>query len=512
MQKAILTTTILTLSLLLISFLSYFSFTLSIVFFVGLLLGFVFITNKSLSAGLAIIFAELAFGGDGYIFLLPVKNISISLRIAIFVAFIIIWLIRKPKLALFKSKIKYPAIIFALFFFTSIIISLQKGISNSVIYADANGYLYWLLLLPIVDIVATKNFDFRKILRLILGTTLAISVLVSVLGFSFYFLQREHPDFNSIIASREISSTESPEFSQTILAYKDKYFQREELSFSKKIYRWGKDRGIFDVSYVGGNFFRVYGKSQIFNLVAILACISLLTKEFKTKTRKDKIFYFILIVLNLICLFFGFSRSLLIGLFVALVALAFIKIPKRKIKIVFATTILVICVIVLLSASYSSNDSVILSRIRSIIHPSEEYASSTRLNMLTPIISEIKSNPLLGNGFGSTFVFFSNAPENYGLVEKYMTEWGYLDIMYDMGSLGIIAYTIFIYTLFIGAKLVLKQNKEIFILSVCSMMALLIINITTPYLNHPLGISIIFIASISFIERKIAQNDEKQLA
>ncbi len=475
-------------------------------------MGFILITNKSLPTGLAIIFAELAFGGDGYIFLLPVKSIAISLRIAIFIAFIVIWLIKKPKLEFFKSKIKYPAIVFALFFFASIIISMQKGISNSVIYADANGYLYWLLLIPIIDTIKAKSFDFKKMLRPILGTTLAISILTSALGISFYFFQKEHPDFNSIIASSISSSTESPEFSQTTLAYKNKYFQREELSFSKKIYRWGKDRGVFDISYVGGNFFRVYGKSQVFNLLAILICILLVANDYKTKTLKNHLFYFTLIALNALCLFCGFSRSLMIGLFVALLALAFIKIPKIKMKIVFATIMVIACALVLFLASYTTNDSVILSRVRSIINPSEEYASSTRLNMLTPIISGIKNNPLIGNGFGSTFVFFSNAPENYGMVEKYMTEWGYLDIMYDIGVLGIASYIALVFVLLKDAKIVFMRNKEIFIFSTCSILALLVVNITTPYLNHPLGISMIFISAIPFMQESLNQNNARKYA
>jgi len=127
-------------------------------------------------------------------------------------------------------------------------------------------------------------------------------------------------------------------------------------------------------------------------------------------------------------------------------------------------------------------------------------AVSSRMAELSPAFELIKKAPLLGNGFGTTVHFRSddprikNAANPEGWTDAAMIEWGYLDLAIKTGILGLLAYLAFlsviIWQLF---RSVLK--KDYFAAGLLAgFSALLIVNMFTPYLNHPLGIGIILAA------------------
>lgn len=494
--KTILVAASIVIAVIVLSFLSYLSPILNVAMFIACLAGFIYIANKSFGWALAIMIGEMVFGGDGYAFMLPVGKFAISLRIAFFVAIILIWLFKKPRFELFRSKLKFPAFALIIILLIGLGIGLFSGYPKSIVYADFNGFLFLLILLPIFDMLREKE-SLRRITNVLIGATLGFTIIVVAVGGYFYYTQKVHPDFEALIKERMESMTEEPEFSQTTLALTNKYFKREPHSFPELIYRWGKDRGVFDIAYAGGDFSRVNGKSQIFNVAAFAALIILLGRLRPKERPKEFWLLTITLAFTIGSLLFSFSRSLWIGAGVALI-LSLFFIPKKK--AIISALILICLAVAGLGGLYLKSPTAfdaLSSRATSIVNPSEEYAASTRLNILEPLHEGIKSKPILGHGFGSTLTFFSESPENYGLVEKYMTEWGYQDLAFDIGILGLIVYIWFWLAILIrGFRAGKDEWPEFARWSLVAAIAVLAVNITTPYLNHPLGMIILLLPAL----------------
>jgi len=97
-----------------------------------------------------------------------------------------------------------------------------------------------------------------------------------------------------------------------------------------------------------------------------------------------------------------------------------------------------------------------------------------------------------------------------GTITNYRFEWGYLDIVLKIGLLGFLVYAAFIASIFRqGMKNFqfsifhpsgdLPQGDNFQTLGILSgIIALLVLNITTPYLNHPLGVGFLILGFISF--------------
>jgi len=112
--------------------------------------------------------------------------------------------------------------------------------------------------------------------------------------------------------------------------------------------------------------------------------------------------------------------------------------------------------------------------------------------MLLPKIWEkIKTNPILGNGLGDTVTVYSPIFKKEITTSHY--DWGYLEIIGEMGILGILIWMALIWLLF-------KQTKNNQ-LSLSLLISLLIINITSPALFHVMGV-ILIIFLLSFLRKQ----------
>ena len=139
----------------------------------------------------------------------------------------------------------------------------------------------------------------------------------------------------------------------------------------------------------------------------------------------------------------------------------------------------------------------------------KEAALVSRWLLLPEIIKEIRQNPISGQGFGATVTYTSRDPrilenEASGLYTTYAFEWGYLDIWLKIGFLGLIAYLFLMYKI-IYTNIVagLKSDGEIYLGIAASCLFLAIVNIFTPYLNHPLGIGFITASSCLIIKDRV---------
>jgi O-antigen ligase len=138
---------------------------------------------------------------------------------------------------------------------------------------------------------------------------------------------------------------------------------------------------------------------------------------------------------------------------------------------------------------------------------SNEAGASSRWNLLPVLWGELKDSPVIGKGFGSTVTYISNDPrvreENEsGEYTTYAVEWGWMGIWLKLGMLGLLSYLALIYIIMKNGYNVIK--KEVFLSSenlfiagiLIGLFSLAVVNIFSPYFDHPLGIGLLLFVSI----------------
>lgn len=117
-------------------------------------------------------------------------------------------------------------------------------------------------------------------------------------------------------------------------------------------------------------------------------------------------------------------------------------------------------------------------RLGSIVAPKIEESSLSRLLLLPKIVEKIKTAPIVGSGLGDTVTVFSPVFKKDITTSHF--DWGYLEIVAEMGLLGLVAWLALVLYLLRA----LWPNRPLF----ASLIALLVINITSPALFHVFGI------------------------
>lgn len=133
--------------------------------------------------GLLFVIFEFLAGIDGHLF----EFKSISIRFALFVAFMFIWAIQKVwnykslKLQIenFTKSFFFKPFAFALFFIALAgILGIIRGNSLNLILADLICYSYLLLIFPFFDLIFdSKKCDIKRIFQIFSGTIIATSSL-----------------------------------------------------------------------------------------------------------------------------------------------------------------------------------------------------------------------------------------------------------------------------------------------------------------------------------------------
>lgn len=120
-------------------------------------------------------------------------------------------------------------------------------------------------------------------------------------------------------------------------------------------------------------------------------------------------------------------------------------------------------------------------RLQSIVSPTIEESSLSRLLLLPKIIDKIKNNPIIGAGLGDTVTVYSPVFKKDVTTPHF--DWGYLEIVAELGAIGLLAWTLLIAFIFRAyAKNQLPRWQ------LASFLALLTINLTSPALFHVFGV------------------------
>ena len=503
----------------LFSFLGYYyPWVNTLAFFIVIILT-VGISLYRLEYGIYILLAELFIGSFGYLFYFAYGGFTISIRVALWLIIMSVWLVkiivnwlRTKKLSVdfFKSSWFIPVMVLWFFIGWGLINGLLNGNSLSNIFFDFNNWLYFLLIFPIFTI--WRDGERLKTVKLIF--------LASI----------------TWLSAKTI-----------LLAY---VFTHNFHGLDLEIYGWMRLDRIGEITQTTAGFSRIFMQSHIFVLIGFFILLVYLLKfiiviasrpricppckgglrgfNFQSArtsptpplqgglstcsdNKKFLISYCFLLTLFLSAIIISFSRSFWLGLlaggiFVWLIAIFKLKIKFKQFIIYNSIILFVIIASLILTVAaikfpyprpYGGfNPADLLTERATQI--SNEAGASSRWQLLTPLWQKIKTAPIIGRGFGATVTYKSNDPRVLatnpdGLYTTYAFEWGWLDLWLKLGLFGLLAY------LFLSVKIIkdgLKTCSTLTLSLTVGLVVLMAVNIFSPYINHPLGIGYIMIALV----------------
>lgn len=485
-----------------LSFLGYIFPLVGLVLFFIILIVVLNLTLKKLEYGVLIVLFELILGHKGYLFSWDIGGkFVLSLRLAIFLLVMIVWLIsalRQKKVALAKTPYWLPLIALAAVIIGAILIGHSNGHDWGASFFDWNGYLYLAIAFPLFEVVKKPNF-LSKVLSVLVGGVIAMSLLCLFL-FGDFLLTKQwaRPDLASAIMTESATAEEAAAGQYAFGGITNRLYDE---SGKPAEYRWQKDLGLGMISYVGGRFFRVSASGQTWTLAGFLLALYLLLRR---PRRHPETKYLIgLLLASGLTLAISFSRSLWIGAGGGLLAMLFFLPRKKALQFIGVIVILIVIGAAGIYFLSPSTFQTMGDRLSSIINPSQELAGQNRLNLLEPIMVKIKNTPISGQGFGTPIIYESVVPEKQGFIKVFMYEWGYLDQLVKYGILGLSVFVWLLVAIFRTAKSAVKNlasasladEKYILIGLLVAVIGLLCTHITSPYLNHPLGLGLILITA-----------------
>lgn len=447
------------------------------VVFVFLVLACFGFTLYKLEYGLLFVLAELFIGSMGHLLILPIEGFSISIRVALWLVVLLVYvikfvdqLIKDGKSGLYLQSIlnlstKKYFLIFAFFIVIGLLNAYWRGHELSLIFGDFNAWLYWLLLFPSLAVYNNQNKSLttrKNLENIFLAAVIWLSFKTLFLLFVF--------THNLIIAP--------------------------------DIYLWLRKTLVGEMTPTLSGWPRVFIQGQIFSGVALFLVF------FSSLKNQKNYWPFILATLFLSTLLISFSRSFWVGIIAALLfslGLIWRLSSWRKIFIpglwfifsMFAGFLLIYLVAIFPYPNPGKFNADFLNRVSS----SGEAAIASRWSLWPVLMKEIIKEPFLGQGYGATITYFSRDPRileknQSGEYTTYAFEWGYLDLWLKVGLFGLLAYLLLISKILKEALLYgLKENKYFLLGLVASIIFLLVTNFFTPYLNHPLGIGILVLGA-----------------
>ena len=453
-----------------------------IVFWVILALALV-ISLYKLHWGIYIIFAELFIGSFGYLFYTFVGDFKISIRLGLFLVIFISWLvyvIRKKKVAFFGYPLYKYFLLFFIFLGMGAIVGIIKGNGLRDIFFDANGYLYFALVLVVFETINSWK-RIKEISQIFLA---AMSAMILKTIFLIFFFSHKIP-----------------------YAVSD-------------LYQWVRNSRVGEITEMSNNFYRIFFQGHIFLIITFFLLILTFIYLRKSWSNKKGIIAGLIIInfLSGLVIFTSYSRSFWVGFVAGLIAcyiivLFVIKIPRKQVLwltlillLVFALQYGLVWGIVNFpwpqSDQFIAWGSLIEERTKDI---TEEAAGASRFNLLPPLADKIFESPIIGSGFGAKVSFKTEDPRYLelhpdGMRTTYSFEWGYLDSLTEFGLLGLLAYILLLGQIMRQGWRIFKQNsdtniKVLIIGLILGLFIIMVINCFTPYLNHPLGIGYLILMS-----------------
>src|SRR3989338_7883538 len=429
-----------------------------------------------LEYGLLIILAELFISSKGYLFSLDINGSIVSIRIALFLIIMAVWLARK-----IFSKSKVSSFLgWYLFLFASFGIGIVQALvlrnDYSNIFFDFNAFLYFAYLFPLVEILREK-INWERLGKVAIAAVSWVTIKTFIV---FYI------------------------------------FAHGMWPYTPMVYKWIRDTGVGEITRMDQGFYRIFFQGQIYELFALIIFLAI------ANSQRLRVKYHWLLGAGLAAaVILSFSRSFWVGGVAGLFALFFLlifvlKAKWRSVSIFAAYLVAVflagfILIFALMNIPPRKGKPASLFSLVSERATTQEAAGQSRMELLKPLWKGILKHPIIGSGFGATITYNSKDPRILqnnptGEFTTFAFEWGYLDLWYKMGILGPLAYLGLIGSVLLALWRAMKEKTEIILAGIsikaislgvfAALIALAAVHFFTPYLNHPLGIGFIILASL----------------
>jgi O-antigen ligase len=463
----------------LLSFLAYFlpalqSYLIALIFIILIPLSVYY-----LEIGVLVALSELVIGSKGHLLSANFFGLQLSLRLVIWLALMIATLViilKDEGLKAYVNRFKsYPFyklfLIFVVFIVIGGVNAYLSGNQPNLIFNDINAWFYlaWLLPLSLVYFPKIEKDKLIKLAKIFSIAILWLSLKTLILLFFFSHNSAIVPD----------------------------------------LYLWVRRSGVGEITAMGGGWYRIFIQSQVYIIIAFFLTLFIFLKHsFKSHGEKLKYLGVLAVLMSIIII--SMSRSFWLALVCSglLAAMFFWRFKwrlylKAGIYTLFSIITALILIFIIIKFPYPAHrESVSMNALSERLEFKEDEAAlASRWALLPALWKGIVERPILGSGFGKTVGYFSQDPrvlENNpdGLYETYAFEWAYLDTWLKIGLLGLISFLsyllLLLYRLWQESR---RNNNDIYAALAASLLFLLIVNIFTPYLNHPLGLAFVLISS-----------------
>ncbi len=484
--------------LILAEILSYAGWTnhwINVVCFVVIVLATLILSLKKLEYGLYILLAELFIGSKGYLFSIHFDATILSVRMGIFLVVMAVWLygffVHHQKaessegqwdratsllMTIKKSRMAKLCLLFGLVLVWAFVNGIIRNNNFGDVFLDFNNWLYFLLALPCLTVFSDQDTDKHKFIKNIVSILCAAVVIISLKTFFLFYI-----------------------------------FIHQSAWALPEIYKWVRDSGVGEITNMGGVFYRIFMQSQIYALLTFFIFLFFDSKV----NKKNKINYYALLTILLATVVLSFSRSFWAGLVAGLLTFFVLSLFiirdsigtlfKKKCQLLLVSVI-VLSIILIIIKLPPKIENLNFGALFGARVTQSEAASSSRMSQLKPLVTAISRHLIVGSGFGTTVTYYSTDPRivpttagGSGEVTTYAFEWGYLDMVLKFGLIGLGIYLFFIFEIFKRLINFQFQNTKNYSLKfgfATALIALLVVNIFSPYLNHPLGIGFMIIAGV----------------
>jgi len=441
------------------------------------------ISLYNLRWGAYIALVELFIGSKGYLLALSIGEYTVSIRIGIFCAVMLAWLVLVVRKRLYREiwrKLvgQKSLLMLGAFCLWGLLFSATQGSTMRNIFLDFNAWLYFLYFLPLVTVL-TEHKEINRITQIFTAcvTALAIKSLV----FLFVFSHR--------------------------------------LGVMRDFYQWGRDSGWGEFTLLKADFYRIFSQAHIFVIIGFFILLGFLffkgSKQYVVTSNK---YLFLVVGAAMAVIFLSLSRSFWLGVAVGLLLTFGFAIYKYRfwwrewaeallrLSFLAALSVGILAIIVAVPIPGTTN----LNLSGDLIKERLDLAGagvSSRWSQLPNLITAISKHPIIGSGWGTTITYQSQDPRILtkdnptGRYTTFAFEWGYLDILLKIGLAGLAAYLYFIYQIVRQMLCVYqtstdRSERALIIGLLLGLAALLVIHGFSPYLNHPLGIGYLLLLLI----------------
>ena len=427
----------------------------------GLIVGWV--SYKRPTLGLAMLLAELIIGSKGQLLQLWGWPGMWSIRIVIFLAFLVGWganALQNRRIREFPGLFRHRIEWLLLFVVVGYATIRGQLIGNEFVGQDGNSWGFLLLLFPVLDL-ASRNGD--RLRREVLPVLFVAPLWLAAKTIGLEYL-----------------------------------FSHGFPSISPEAYLWVRRTGVGEVTLVVGNAFRIFMQSYIFYIPTLLLALS----YYLHTKKKHKLVDWMLIA-TFVVLGISLSRSLWIGCAIGLISLAYFhrRAFKGSLKIigrVFGIGIASLAIIFATLAfpiprvDVASLKDLFGSRISTL-----DAAAVSRWALFPVVIDKIMEHSILGSGFGATVTYKTSDPRILatnpdGMYTTYAFEWGWLEHWVKFGIFGYVLMIWLVYRIYRRVSDSMEPDWIRFGV-MASIIGIAAVHVFSPYLNHPLGFCLLFL-------------------